>query len=44
VERSSAADIARTARQQGMITLREDGWQKVRMGLTSLEEILRVVA
>ena len=44
VERSSAADIARTARQQGMLTLREDGWQKVRMGLTSLEEILRVVA
>jgi type IV pilus assembly protein PilB len=27
-----------------MTTLREDGWAKVRMGLTSIEEILRVVA
>lgn len=44
VDRSSAAEIGRTARQQGMRTLREDGWQKVRMGLTSVEEILRVVA
>jgi type IV pilus assembly protein PilB len=27
-----------------MITLREDGWAKVQLGLTSVEEILRVVA
>lgn len=44
VARSSSAEIARTAREQGMLTLREDGWEKVRMGLTSIEEILRVVA
>ncbi len=44
VERSSAAEIARTAREQGMLTLREDGWEKAKMGLTSVEEILRVVA
>ncbi|QCB95809.1 type II secretion system protein GspE [Arthrobacter sp. PAMC25564] len=44
VARSSSAEIARVAREQGMLTLREDGWEKVRMGLTSIEEILRVVA
>jgi type IV pilus assembly protein PilB len=44
VARSSSADIARVAREQGMLTLREDGWEKVKQGLTSVEEILRVVA
>ncbi|WP_193509438.1 GspE/PulE family protein [Cryobacterium sp. BB736] len=44
VDRSSAAEIARTAREQGMLTLREDGWEKAKLGLTSVEEILRVVA
>ncbi|MGW6130595.1 GspE/PulE family protein [Cellulomonas sp. NPDC055163] len=44
VSHASAADIAATARKQGMIQLRDDGWQKVVMGRTSLEEILRVVA
>lgn len=44
VARSSSAEIGRMAREQGMITLREDGWEKVKMGLTSVEEILRVVA
>jgi type IV pilus assembly protein PilB len=43
VARSSSADIMRTAREQGMLTLREDGWSKVRLGHTSVEEILRVV-
>ena len=44
VARSSSAEIAATARQQGMISLRDDGWQKVVLGQTSIEEILRVVA
>ncbi|QZN84262.1 GspE/PulE family protein [Cellulomonas sp. C5510] len=44
VARSSSAEIAATAREQGMITLRDDGWQKVVLGQTSIEEILRVVA
>jgi len=44
VQQASSADIAKAARHQGMVTLREDGWAKVRMGLTSIEEILRVVA
>ena len=44
VAHSSAADIGRTAREQGMTTLRDDGWAKVLAGDTSIEEILRVVA
>lgn len=44
VSRASAAEIGRVAQEQGMITLRQDGWAKVQLGLTSIEEILRVVA
>lgn len=44
VARASSAEIGRVARDQGMLTLREDGWAKVKLGLTSVEEILRVVA
>jgi type IV pilus assembly protein PilB len=43
VARSSADMIARAARAAGMSTLRDDGWLKVGKGLTSVEEILRVV-
>jgi type IV pilus assembly protein PilB len=43
VARSSGAEIMQTAVAQGMITLRQDGWQKAQMGLTSIEEIMRVV-
>jgi type IV pilus assembly protein PilB len=44
VARASSVEIAKTAIEQGMITLRQDGWAKVRQGLTSIEEIMRVVA
>jgi type IV pilus assembly protein PilB len=44
VAHSSSADISNTAVKQGMIPLRDDGWQKVVLGQTSIEEILRVVA
>ncbi|GAA1440228.1 GspE/PulE family protein [Leifsonia poae] len=44
VARASSAEIGRAAREQGMLTLREDGWEKAKLGLTSVEEILRVVA
>jgi type IV pilus assembly protein PilB len=44
VARTSSAEIGRLAREQGMLTLREDGWQKAMLGDTSIEEILRVVA
>ena len=44
VARSASSEIMRTAREQGMLTLREDAWAKVRLGRTSIEEIMRVVA
>jgi type IV pilus assembly protein PilB len=44
VRRASSAEIGRLAQEQGMLTLRQDGWEKVKLGLTSVEEILRVVA
>jgi len=44
VDRASEAEIAATAREEGMLTLREDGLHKVRAGLTSLEEVVRVTA
>jgi type IV pilus assembly protein PilB len=43
VERASAAAIGKVAREQGMTTLRDDGMRKVGEGVTSFEEILRVV-
>ena len=43
VEHASALTIGKVAREQGMVTLRDDGLAKVRKGVTSLEEIFRVV-
>ncbi|GAB2979930.1 GspE/PulE family protein [Frigoribacterium salinisoli] len=43
VARASSAEIARVATEQGMVSLRHDGWEKAKLGLTSVEEILRVV-
>lgn len=43
VERASSEAIRHVAIEQGMRTLREDGLEKARMGLTSIEEIARVV-
>lgn len=44
VRRASSAEIKKVAIAEGMLTLRQDGWSKAQMGLTSVEEILRVVA
>jgi type IV pilus assembly protein PilB len=43
VERASADAIRNVAVQQGMMTLRDDGLEKARMGITSLDEVARVV-
>ena len=43
VARSASAEISRTAQEQGMLTLREDGWAKVNLGFTTVDEVLRVV-
>ena len=44
VARASNADLMRAAIAGGMLTLRQDGWAKVALGYTSIEEVLRVVA
>ncbi|MBC7760302.1 MAG: hypothetical protein H7201_00585 [Candidatus Saccharibacteria bacterium] len=44
VRRASSAEIRKIAMAEGMLTLRQDGWSKAQMGLTSIDEILRVVA
>ncbi len=44
VAQAPEAEIAAVAREEGMLTLREDGVAKVRAGLTSIEEVLRVTA
>ena len=38
----SAAQIRNAGVKQGMTLLRRDGWNKVKQGVTSLEEVLRV--
>lgn len=42
VERATAADIEKCAREEGMITMKQDGYLKVVEGITTLEEVLRV--
>jgi len=42
LNRAPASTIAQKAMEQGMRTLRHDGWNKVRAGLTTIEEVLRV--
>ncbi|MCH7585709.1 MAG: Flp pilus assembly complex ATPase component TadA [Acidobacteria bacterium] len=43
VERRPSDEIKKVAVEQGMKTLRRDGMDKVRLGLTTLEEVMRVV-
>jgi len=42
VQRASGSQMLRCARENGLVTLRDDGWKKVRRGLTTPEEVLRV--
>ena len=44
VERASATTISEVAIGDGMRQLREDGLRKVAQGVTSIDEIFRVVA
>ena len=38
------AELTRVAREEGMLTLREDGLAKVRAGVTSIAEVARVAS
>jgi type IV pilus assembly protein PilB len=42
LERGSAAELAGVARAQGMTSLRDDGLEKVKDGLTTVSEVVRV--
>jgi general secretion pathway protein E/type IV pilus assembly protein PilB len=41
-DRKSSWDVRKVAIEDGMETLREDGWNKAIDGRTSLDEVLRV--
>jgi type IV pilus assembly protein PilB len=43
LDKRSADDLREAARREGMRTLREDGLEKIRRGVTSVSEVLRVV-
>lgn len=44
ISRAPSSEIQRKAQQQGMITMRQDGYLKVLQGVTSIEEVNRVTA
>jgi len=44
LERSSAAEIKRVAISEGMLTLRRDALEKLKRGLTTVEEVLKETA
>ncbi len=41
-KRASTMEIKKAAVEAGMVTLRDDGWDKVLQGVTSIDEVLRV--
>ena len=42
MENADASVLTAAARRNGMRNLREDGWMKVRMGMTTVDEVMRV--
>ncbi len=39
---ADASVLTQAARRNGMRNLREDGWMKIRDGVTTVEEVMRV--
>jgi len=44
VQKATADEIQKQAQQEGMVTMAEDGFVKAVQGMTSIEEVLRVVS
>jgi len=44
MSRAPASDVLRVARESGLRLLREDGWLKVRKGMTTPDEVLKCTA
>ena len=42
IQKASSQQIKKKAVEMGMRTLRQDGWQKITNGLTTIEEVMRV--
>src|SRR5690606_23330674 len=42
ITNADASQLRKTAIQNGMVTLRQDGFEKVKSGLTTISEVLRV--
>jgi type II secretory ATPase GspE/PulE/Tfp pilus assembly ATPase PilB-like protein len=42
VANADAIDLTESARRNGMRNLREDGWLKVKQGVTTVDEVMRV--
>jgi type II secretory ATPase GspE/PulE/Tfp pilus assembly ATPase PilB-like protein len=42
LKRESANRLKKYAIEHGMQTLRDDGWDRVRAGVTTAEEVLRI--
>ena len=42
IDRRPTSEIKRAAREEGMVTLRESGMNKIKLGLTTLREINKV--
>lgn len=43
-KRASETELFNQARKEGFVTMREYGWRKVKEGVTSVEEVLRVTS
>ena len=39
--RAPSSVIFQQAREEGMLTLREDGWKKIVLGITTISEVIR---
>jgi type IV pilus assembly protein PilB len=44
ISHATSAEIQRKAQQQGMVTMRQDGYLKALQGITTLEEVNRVTS
>ena len=41
---AGTSDLRKAAMERGMRTLRQDGWEKVNLGLTSIDEVQRITS
>jgi type II secretory ATPase GspE/PulE/Tfp pilus assembly ATPase PilB-like protein len=44
LDRAPSTDIDKCALKAGMVSLTQDGWDKVEQGITTAEEVVRVTS